>query len=45
MRVTELLRYTQGFYPRWDATYARQLMQRFGLGVEALHQVGALPSY
>ena len=31
MRVAELLRYTQAFYPRWDATYARQLLEQFGL--------------
>ena len=24
MRVGELLRYTQAFYPRWDPTYAEQ---------------------
>ena len=24
MRVGELLRYTQAFYPRWDTTYAEQ---------------------
>lgn len=31
MRVAELLRYTQAFYPRWDATYAEQLREQFGL--------------
>ncbi len=31
MRVDELLRYTQAFYPRWDAPYADQLLQQFGL--------------
>lgn len=31
MRVSELLRYTQAFYPRWDTTYARQLLEQFGL--------------
>jgi ABC-2 type transport system ATP-binding protein len=27
MRVAELLRYTQAFYPRWDTTYAEQLLE------------------
>ena len=31
MRIDELLRYTQAFYPRWDATYAEQLLEQFGL--------------
>ena len=31
MRVAELLRYTQAFYPRWDATYAEQLLTQFSL--------------
>jgi ABC-2 type transport system ATP-binding protein len=31
MRVTDLLRYMQGFYPRWDTTYAEQLREQFGL--------------
>jgi ABC-2 type transport system ATP-binding protein len=31
MRVAELLRYTQAFYPRWDPQYAEQLRERFGL--------------
>src|SRR5882757_676241 len=31
MRVDELLRYTQAFYPRWDAQYAEQLREQFGL--------------
>jgi ABC-2 type transport system ATP-binding protein len=35
MRVVELLRYTQAFYPGWDATYADQLRERFGLDPEA----------
>lgn len=34
MRVAELLRYTQAFYPRWDTTYAEQLTQQFGLDVD-----------
>jgi ABC-2 type transport system ATP-binding protein len=35
MRVVELLRYTQAFYPRWDARYADQLRERFGLDPDA----------
>jgi ABC-2 type transport system ATP-binding protein len=31
MRVDELLRYTQAFYPKWDAAYAEQLREQFGL--------------
>lgn len=31
MRVDELLRYTQAFYPKWDARYAVQLREQFGL--------------
>jgi ABC-2 type transport system ATP-binding protein len=31
MRVEELLRYTQAFYPKWDAAYAEQLREQFGL--------------
>ncbi|MEO8426271.1 MAG: ABC transporter ATP-binding protein [Verrucomicrobiota bacterium] len=31
MRVDELLRYTQAFYPKWDAAYAEQLRGHFGL--------------
>jgi ABC-2 type transport system ATP-binding protein len=31
MRVGEVLRYTQAFYPAWDATYAERLRDRFGL--------------
>jgi ABC-2 type transport system ATP-binding protein len=31
MRVDELLRYTQAFYPGWDAAYAERLRQQFGL--------------
>src|SRR5262249_3589442 len=31
MRVGELLRYTQAFYPKWDEAYADQLRQAFGL--------------
>jgi ABC-2 type transport system ATP-binding protein len=35
MRVGELLRYTQAFYPRWDATYAEHLRDQFGLHPDA----------
>jgi ABC-2 type transport system ATP-binding protein len=35
MRVGELLRYTQAFYPRWDEQYAQRLRERFGLDPEA----------
>src|SRR3989454_6023552 len=31
MRVDELLRYTQAFYPKWDVAYAEQLRRQFGL--------------
>jgi ABC-2 type transport system ATP-binding protein len=31
MRVEELLRYTQAFYPKWDSAYAEQLRKQFGL--------------
>src|SRR5205823_12797140 len=31
MRLDELLRYTQAFYPKWDAGYAEQLRRQFGL--------------
>jgi ABC-2 type transport system ATP-binding protein len=35
MRVSELLRYTQAFYPRWDTAYAEQLRDQFGLDPDA----------
>jgi ABC-2 type transport system ATP-binding protein len=35
MRVDELLRYTQAFYPRWDAAYAERLRQQFELDPSA----------
>jgi len=35
MRVQEFMRYTQAFYPRWDARYAEQLRQEFGLDPSA----------
>jgi len=31
MRVDELLRYTEAFYPKWDMNYAERLMEQFGL--------------
>jgi ABC-2 type transport system ATP-binding protein len=31
MRVDELLRYTQAFYPKWDLQFAEQLREQFGL--------------
>ncbi|GMW01117.1 MAG: ABC transporter ATP-binding protein [Candidatus Hydrogenedentota bacterium] len=31
MRVSELMRYTKGFYPRWDARYAEELRELFQL--------------
>jgi ABC-2 type transport system ATP-binding protein len=31
MRVEELLRYTQAFYPRWDESYAESLRKQFAL--------------
>jgi ABC-2 type transport system ATP-binding protein len=31
MRVGEFVRYTQAFYPKWDARYAEQLREQFGL--------------
>jgi ABC-2 type transport system ATP-binding protein len=31
MRVDELIRYTQAFYPQWDARYAGELREQFGL--------------
>jgi ABC-2 type transport system ATP-binding protein len=35
MRVSELLRYTQAFYPKWDPAYAEELRQRFELDPKA----------
>jgi ABC-2 type transport system ATP-binding protein len=35
MRVGELLRYTQAFYPRWDSAYAEHLRDQFGLDGDA----------
>src|SRR3954470_6325246 len=35
MRVDELLRYTQAFYPGWDAPYAEELRKKFGLDSRA----------
>ncbi len=31
MRVDELMRYTQAFYPDWDNKYAEQMLKMFGL--------------
>jgi ABC-2 type transport system ATP-binding protein len=31
MRVDELLRYTQAFYPQWDPAFAEELRRQFGL--------------
>ena len=31
MRVDEFMRYTRAFYPKWDAVYAEQLREQFGL--------------
>src|SRR5437868_3307448 len=31
MRIDELLRYSQAFYPRWDAAYAEELRRQFEL--------------
>ena len=31
MRVDELMAYTQAFHPTWDAAYARELLETFGL--------------
>lgn len=35
MRVDELLRYTEAFYPKWDRAYAAELRQQFGLDPRA----------
>jgi ABC-2 type transport system ATP-binding protein len=35
MRVDELMRYTQAFYPSWDESYAEALRQQFGLDPSA----------
>jgi ABC-2 type transport system ATP-binding protein len=35
MRVDELLRYTQAFYPKWDERYAEQLREQFALDPHA----------
>jgi ABC-2 type transport system ATP-binding protein len=31
MRIDELMRYTQAFHPTWDTSYARELLDTFGL--------------
>ena len=35
MRVDELLRYTEAFYPHWDTVYAEDLRRQFGLNPRA----------
>src|ERR1700704_3095412 len=35
MRVDELLRYTQAFYPKWDEQYAGELRKKFALDPRA----------
>ncbi len=40
MRIDELLRYTQAYYPTWDMRYARELLETFGL--DAKKRVGGL---
>ncbi len=35
MRVEELMRYTQAFYPKWDMAYAEKLREQFGLSPAA----------
>jgi ABC-2 type transport system ATP-binding protein len=35
MRVHELMRYSQAFYPTWDEAYAEQLRREFGLELNA----------
>jgi ABC-2 type transport system ATP-binding protein len=35
MRVDELMRYTQAFYPKWDTAYAEKLREQFGLNPAA----------
>ena len=34
MRVRELMRYTQAFYPSWDEAYAESLREKFALDAE-----------
>jgi ABC-2 type transport system ATP-binding protein len=40
MRVAELLRYSEAFYPSWDAAYAQRLRREFGLDPAA--KIGTL---
>ena len=35
MRMDELIRYTQSFYPKWDAAYAEELRRQFALDPRA----------
>jgi ABC-2 type transport system ATP-binding protein len=34
MRIDELMRYSQAYYPNWDPAYAQRLLETFGLGCE-----------
>ena len=34
MRVDELMRYMQAFYPKWDMAYAEELRKQFGLNMD-----------
>src|SRR5262245_24646676 len=34
MTVSEFVRYMQAFYPKWDARYAEDLRQQFGLDAD-----------
>jgi ABC-2 type transport system ATP-binding protein len=40
MRVRELMRYTQAFYPNWDPAFAEKLREEFGLPADA--KIGTL---
>lgn len=40
MRVRELMRYTQAFYPNWDPAFAEKLRDEFGLPADA--KIGTL---
>src|SRR6478736_1586166 len=35
MRVGELMRYTQAFFPKWDVVYAEELRREFELAIDA----------
>ncbi len=34
MRIDELMRYTQAFYPNWNTSYAEELRKQFGLNAD-----------